>query len=561
MRHLSHIKEEYLIFFFLVISLSILLSVHAGGSDSVPPTYSNNQTNNTLSGESTLFSLLINDDTALNPNGRYIFSTNNSGSWVNDSPINFTSTPQWANVTKILNDTKNTVVGYKWYLTDNSSNQNVAGETISLGPEGTYTGNSFVTTGEDAFPYGITQNNTFLWTSDDHTGTIFRYWINGTYTGFSFNVTEITNIGGVIDDITNDGTFFWITDWNNRTVFKYWMNGTYAGVNFTTVGFNLKGITTDGTFLWVLESNSFSVSKYWMNGNGTRIASFSINDLYPGYPRGITQDGTYFWIVTGENDTAFKYWMNGTYIGTSFSISEVNYPQGIDNNGTYFWVLDSYTAVSHSVYQYYGPGIPEIFLLKTTSTGDSTNPTINLDSPEDNYNTTSQTITFNATASDDINLTNMSLYGNWTGSWIANTTNTSPINNTLTTFTISSLPEGKYVWNILTCDNSSNCVFDSSNRTFTISSETVTVTSPSGGGGGGGSSSLESSTNDTNVGTTSPEMSSETSNMTDGTPVNQKTAIRMSDNFFVFSTIAIIILIIIISSILIIRSRRARNLS
>lgn len=99
--------------------------------DTTPPTYSNAQTNNTIAGESTLFSLLVNDNTALNPNGYYIFSTNNTGEWVNESAVNFTTTPNWANVTKTLNSTIGTSVGYWWYFKDNVGNVN-ATETYIL---------------------------------------------------------------------------------------------------------------------------------------------------------------------------------------------------------------------------------------------------------------------------------------------------------------------------------------------------------------------------------------------------------------------------------------------
>ena len=71
-------------------------------SDETPPTYSNNQTNTTIAGEPSLFSIEYDDDTALESDGGYIFSTNNTGVWANDSLIMWTSTPEWANVSKTL---------------------------------------------------------------------------------------------------------------------------------------------------------------------------------------------------------------------------------------------------------------------------------------------------------------------------------------------------------------------------------------------------------------------------------------------------------------------------
>ena len=47
----------------------------------------------------------------------YIFSWNNSGPWVNDSPVTFTSS--WSNITKTLNSSFPVSVG--WYLYANDS--------------------------------------------------------------------------------------------------------------------------------------------------------------------------------------------------------------------------------------------------------------------------------------------------------------------------------------------------------------------------------------------------------------------------------------------------------
>jgi hypothetical protein len=93
------------------------------GEDTTPPTYSNNATNNTQISLSTNFSIDVNDNTALQNNGYYIFSTNNTGIWVNESSINFTSTPQSIYTIKDLNDTVGISIGYRWYLYDNVLNE------------------------------------------------------------------------------------------------------------------------------------------------------------------------------------------------------------------------------------------------------------------------------------------------------------------------------------------------------------------------------------------------------------------------------------------------------
>lgn len=92
--------------------------------DTTPPTYSSLSYNSSYANYPTLFSINITDETSLHPNGQYVFSTNNTGEWVNDTPVNFTSTPELIYVIKILNSTAGTSLLYKWYFNDSSGNLN-----------------------------------------------------------------------------------------------------------------------------------------------------------------------------------------------------------------------------------------------------------------------------------------------------------------------------------------------------------------------------------------------------------------------------------------------------
>jgi hypothetical protein len=96
-------------------------------ADTTSPTFSNAGHNSTVAGAFTRFSVLWNDETALHPNGVYIFSTNNSGTWVNDTAVSFSTTPSWANVTKTLTGSAGASVGYMWYANDSAGNWNVTG--------------------------------------------------------------------------------------------------------------------------------------------------------------------------------------------------------------------------------------------------------------------------------------------------------------------------------------------------------------------------------------------------------------------------------------------------
>ena len=54
--------------------------------------------------------------------GAFVFSTNNTGSWQNDSAVSLSGTFAWTNVTKTLTSTVGAVVGYEWFACDASGN-------------------------------------------------------------------------------------------------------------------------------------------------------------------------------------------------------------------------------------------------------------------------------------------------------------------------------------------------------------------------------------------------------------------------------------------------------
>jgi len=104
--------------------------------------------------------------------------------------------------------------------------------------------------------------------------------------------------------------------------------------------------------------------------------------------------------------------------------------------------------------------------------GDTTNPTVTLNSPIDNQNITISNVIFNCSASDNIKLDNVSLYING----ILNETNTSGINNTNYIFN-KTLADGDYNWTCRAYDNSSN-VFEAVNFTLNINTVSLDTTPP-----------------------------------------------------------------------------------
>jgi hypothetical protein len=131
------------LFLFLIIMLPLSVAL---GADTQPPTYSALTTSTAVAGKLCYFGITANDNVSLS---KYIFSTNNTGAWLNNTAVAFGGTPATISVTKTLNTTIGKKVGYRWFLNDTSNNWNNTGIrlitttgltvtiTASTPPEGT----------------------------------------------------------------------------------------------------------------------------------------------------------------------------------------------------------------------------------------------------------------------------------------------------------------------------------------------------------------------------------------------------------------------------------------
>ena len=238
-----------------------------------------------------------------------------------------------------------------WYNLNDGDNI-----TLTQNPsrEGIYSGISFDTSasGNDA-PFGITDNETYIWTVDNVDNLVYKYWINGTYTGDTFDIATSGNADA--HGITQNNTFFWITDSEDDLVYKYWMNGTYTGETFDTAASgneHSREITENGTYFWITDSDDSEVYKYWMNGTYTddsfdTAASGNLD------PRGIIQNNTLFWIIDISDNDVHKYHMNGTYVGEAFFATEGSTnddPRALTRDSLYFYITDPFDG---EIYQYW----------------------------------------------------------------------------------------------------------------------------------------------------------------------------------------------------------------
>jgi len=237
--------------------------------DTTPPTHSNNQTNTTLAGAAINFSILWNDNIALHPNGQYVFSTNNTGTWINDSVVNFTATPEWANVTKTLNSTVGTLVGYQWYVNDSVGNVNNTGEFTLVTTDTVKPQPEFGTNPIDVFN-SSNSSVTFDFKASDNLDidyiSLYGNWSGGwhaNYTNTSYTSDTYLNI--TVNNLL-DGKYVWGIFANDSTGNT---NFTLTNRTFTidTIKPNLTSISssvgsTTATITWTSDESSNSSVLY-----------------------------------------------------------------------------------------------------------------------------------------------------------------------------------------------------------------------------------------------------------------------------------------------------------
>jgi hypothetical protein len=121
-----------------------------GYYDLTPPTYSGISHSTSYAGFSCNFNITANDNVQL---GSYIFSTNNTGFWLNNTVVSFTSTPQTVTATKTLTSIVGASVRWKWFIYDVAGNLNATSIQSFTTLDGTPPSFSYLT-------YNTTKANT-----------------------------------------------------------------------------------------------------------------------------------------------------------------------------------------------------------------------------------------------------------------------------------------------------------------------------------------------------------------------------------------------------------------
>jgi parallel beta-helix repeat protein len=88
--------------------------------------------------------------------------------------------------------------------------------------------------------------------------------------------------------------------------------------------------------------------------------------------------------------------------------------------------------------------------------------------PINYYNSTSSSLTFDFKCSDNVNVSYIQLWGDWTGTWEADYSNSNYTNNLWLNITIDDIPQGKnYNWAVY-CNDTAGLTNMTANRTFTV---------------------------------------------------------------------------------------------
>lgn len=221
------------------------------------------------------------------------------------------------------------------------------------------------------------------------------------------------------------------------------------------------------------DGNSFSV-----NQSSNTIFNISVNNTDAGQDANITQVNitlpSGFTLVSGTNGTdsasAHAFYNSSTRI-----LSWTNYTTYVINGSTknFFWFNATASSTPGTYYI-------NVTTLNWTSgfanstnvsvvVNDTTNPIASLGTnPVAAYNSSNGSMTFDLKCSDNYNVSVVQLWSNWSGTWSANQTNSSPINDSWWNVSVATIPEGLgAIWGVYCNDSAGNSHW-SSNRTLNV---------------------------------------------------------------------------------------------
>jgi hypothetical protein len=233
----------------------------------------------TIANASTTFNATFNDPQALHAKGQYAFGTNNTGPWVWDDPVNFTSTPQTVAIQKTLNSTVGANVGYCFNYTNNAGVSNTTGVqyltttgydvTVSNDAYSVVSPNTTVTV-----PYGGSQQYNFS-ALDGY--EIQNVIINGSISAATTSPLIISNITGPTTlAISTSLIIYYVTTSADDGCTLLPDPGVYA------VPYG-----TNGTYI-VSAKTGYSLNRFYINGSSVSLSLLQNGNTFNFMPSGNT---------------------------------------------------------------------------------------------------------------------------------------------------------------------------------------------------------------------------------------------------------------------------------
>jgi hypothetical protein len=108
-------------------TMNMIVTAPPSPPTNAPPTFFEGSVSATIAGKEALFLAELSDDSGLSG---YIFSTNNTGEWKNDSWVTLTGKTGWSNITKTLNSNVGSIIAWKVYANDSNNEWTVSEEYI-----------------------------------------------------------------------------------------------------------------------------------------------------------------------------------------------------------------------------------------------------------------------------------------------------------------------------------------------------------------------------------------------------------------------------------------------
>ncbi|MFC1768800.1 Ig-like domain-containing protein [Nanoarchaeota archaeon] len=257
------------------------------------------------------------------------------------------------------------------------------------------------------------------------------------------------------------------------------INGTFIA-NQTTivsgasaeVSFNVSNIP-DGSYVWNCEAYDVVNNNAFAPANRT----FTVDTTEPTITLNAPEDNfnssfpiiNLNWTTTDNLDPSLT--CNIT-INNVVNVSNIDSASSTPTNysilgfadGTYYWNITCWDEHNNT-------NTSETRSFRV----DTADPNVTLVSPIDYYNTSNVNLTFTCNATN-VELTNITLYHNIGGSFVANQTIAVSGTTAEVSFNVTNIPDGTYVWNCEAYDDVDNNAFAPENRTFTVDTTEPTIT-------------------------------------------------------------------------------------